>query len=102
MLAAFRVPGALQRTVTMPFGEFPAAGFAAFRFTDMISHAWDLAKATGQNSDLAPDLCESALAMSRQRLEAATASAPVQGEVSISVEACAAARLAAYLGKQAR
>lgn len=103
MLAAFREPGALQRTVTMPFGEFPAAGFAAFRFTDMISHAWDLAKATGQNSDLAPELCETALTMSRQRLDGRDRSAlPFKDEVSISLEACAADRLAAYLGKQVR
>ena len=30
MITAFREPGALQRMVTMPFGEFPAAGLAAF------------------------------------------------------------------------
>ena len=69
MIAAFREPGALGRMVTMPFGEFPAAGLAAFRFTDLLAHAWDLAEATDQDSDLRPDLCESALAMSRERLD---------------------------------
>jgi uncharacterized protein (TIGR03086 family) len=90
----------LQRTVAMPFGEFPAAGFAMFRFGDLISHAWDLAKATDQDSDLAPELCETALAMSRQRLDGRDRSGlPFKDEVSISLEACAADRLAAYLGK---
>jgi uncharacterized protein (TIGR03086 family) len=103
MIAAFRAPGALQRTVTMPFGEFPSAGLAAFRFTDLLSHAWDLAEATDQNCDLAPDLCESALAMSRERLDGRDrAQLPFKDEVLISAGASAAARLAAYLGKQAR
>jgi uncharacterized protein (TIGR03086 family) len=101
MLAAFREPGALQRMVTMPFGEFPAAGLAAFRFTDLLSHAWDLARATGQSCDLAPDLCETALAMSRQRLDGRDrAQLPFKDEVPISADAPAADRLAAYLGKQ--
>src|SRR5262245_41220500 len=103
MLAAFREPGALQRTVTMPFGEFPAAGLAAFRFTDLLSHAWDLARATGQNCNLAPDLCEAALALSRQRLDGRDRSElPFKDEVLISAGAPAAHRLAAYLGKKAR
>jgi uncharacterized protein (TIGR03086 family) len=101
MLAAFREPGALQRTVTMPFGEFPAAGLAAFRFTDLLSHAWDLARATGQECDLAPELCETALAFSRQRLDGRDrANLPFKDEVQISASASAADRLAAYLGKQ--
>jgi uncharacterized protein (TIGR03086 family) len=103
MIAAFREPGALQRTVTMPFGEFPAAGLAAFRFTDLLSHAWDLAEATDQDCDLAPDLCESALAMSRERLDGRDrAQLPFKDEVLISAGAPAASRLAAYLGKQVR
>jgi uncharacterized protein (TIGR03086 family) len=103
MLAAFLEPGALQKMVAMPFGEFPAAGLAAFRFTDLLSHAWDLAEATDQNCDLAPDLCEAALAMSRQRLDGRDRSQlPFKDEVLISAGAPAAARLAAYLGKSAR
>jgi uncharacterized protein (TIGR03086 family) len=103
MIAAFREPGALQRMVTMPFGEFPAAGLAAFRFTDLLSHAWDLAEATDQDCDLAPELCESALAMSRERLDGRDRTQlPFKDEVLISAGAPAAARLAAYLGKQAR
>ncbi|MFN8590308.1 MAG: TIGR03086 family metal-binding protein [Thermomicrobiales bacterium] len=101
MLAAFAAPGALGRMVTMPFGEMPGAGLAAFRFTDLISHAWDLARATGQSTDLAPDLCETALGMSRQYLEGRDRThAPFKDEVPIAADAPAADRLAAYLGKQ--
>ena len=44
MIAAFAEPGALGRTMTLPFGEMPAAGFAGFRFVDLLSHAWDMAR----------------------------------------------------------
>jgi uncharacterized protein (TIGR03086 family) len=77
------------------------AALAALRFSDTIAHAWDLAKATGQNTNLAPELCEAALAISRQRLEGRDrAQMPFNEEVPVPVEACAADRLAGYLGKR--
>ena len=100
MIAAFAEPGALGRTLTLPFGEMPAAGFAMFRFSDLLTHAWDLAQATGQSTDLAPELCEAALAMSRRRLEGMDrAHLPFKDEVHVPEDACAADRLAGYLGK---
>jgi uncharacterized protein (TIGR03086 family) len=101
MIASFEEPGALARMVTMPFGEMPAAGLASFRFTDLIVHAWDLAKATGQSTDLAPELCEAALAMSRQRMASMDrTNMPFKEEVSVPADAPAADRLAGFLGRQ--
>ena len=100
LIAAFEEPGALGRTVTMGFGETPAAMLVALRFSDTIAHAWDLAKATGQNTNLAPDLCEAALAITRQRLEGRDrGQLPFNEEVPVPDDACAADRLAGYLGK---
>jgi uncharacterized protein (TIGR03086 family) len=101
MMAAFDEPGAFDRMVTMPFGEMPAAGLAGFRFVDLVVHTWDLAKATGQETDLAPDLCEAALAMSRQRMTGMDrANMPFKDEVAVLVDAPAADRLAGFLGRQ--
>ncbi len=101
MLAAFEEPGALGRMVTMPFGEMPAAGLAGFRFVDLIVHAWDLAKATGQETEFAPDLCEAALAMSRQRMAGMDrTNMPFKEEVTVPDDAPAADRLAGFLGRQ--
>ena len=101
MMASFEQPGAMGRMVTMPFGEMPAAGLAGFRFVDLVVHAWDLAKATGQDTDLAPDLCEAALAMSRQRMaNMDRANMPFKDEVAVSADAPAADQLAGFLGKQ--
>ena len=100
MIAAFREPGALERQVSLPFGEMPAAGFARFRFNDMIAHAWDLAQATGQNRDIAPELSEIAIVNARERLEGRDrAQTPFKDEVPVPADAPAADRLAGYLGK---
>lgn len=94
-------PGALGRTVQMPFGEMPVAGLAMLRFGDTISHAWDLAKATGQDTDIAPELCELALATVRPRLDSMDRSrSPFKEEVPVPADAPAADRLAGYLGKR--
>jgi uncharacterized protein (TIGR03086 family) len=101
MLAAFSEPGALDRTVTMPFGEMPASRLVTFRWVDLISHAWDLAKATGQDANLAPDLCETALVVSHQLLDGRDRThLPYKDEVPVLAGATAADRLAGYLGKQ--
>ena len=101
MMASFEEPGALGRMVTMPFGEMPAAGLAGFRFLDLIVHAWDLAKATGQDTDLAPELCEVALVMSRQRMtDMDRTNLPFKVEAPVPAAAPAADRLAGFLGRQ--
>jgi uncharacterized protein (TIGR03086 family) len=101
MLAAFAAPGSLSRSVSMPVGPRPVAEFTGFHVIDLMGHAWDLAEATWQNVDLAPELSEEALALARQLLGGLDrARIPFADEVPISANAPAADRLAAYLGKQ--
>ena len=101
MMASFEEPGALGRMVNMPFGEMPAAGLAGFRSIDLIIHAWDLAKATGQDTNLAPELCEAALATSRQRMTGMDrTNMPFKEEVIVPADAPAADRLAGFLGRK--
>jgi uncharacterized protein (TIGR03086 family) len=102
MLATFEEPGALERTVNLRSTEVPAALFATFRFGELIHHAWDLAKATGQNTDLAPELSEIALATARRQMDGMDRGADGQfkAEVPVPADAPAADRLAGYLGKQ--
>lgn len=54
--AAFARPGALERTVRLPFGEVPGAFLMTMVTTDQLTHGWDLARATGQSTDLDPEL----------------------------------------------
>lgn len=46
--AAFNTPGALDQMVKLPFGEMPAGVALNIAIMDVITHACDIAKATGQ------------------------------------------------------
>ena len=63
--AAFKAPGALDKTVKLPFGEMPASIALNIAVFDVATHAADLARATGQ--PMPPDdLLETALAIGKQ------------------------------------
>lgn len=47
LLTAFHAPGALERTVTVPFGTVPAAVALRLRVIEALVHGWDLVQATG-------------------------------------------------------
>ena len=64
-LDAFGAPGALERLITLPFGEFPGAFLLGILTQDQFVHGWDLARATGQPADLDPGLAAELLASAR-------------------------------------
>jgi uncharacterized protein (TIGR03086 family) len=49
--ADFAVPGVLDKIVKLPFGEMPAGVALNIAIMDVMTHAVDIAKATGQNID---------------------------------------------------
>jgi len=62
-LAALREPGVLERACVSPLGfEWTVADAAAGIFMDTLVHTWDLARATGQDSNLDPALVEACVA----------------------------------------
>ena len=59
--------GALERIVTLPNGvELPGAVVFDLLKVDLLVHAWDLARSTGQPLDMSDDAVEPALALARQ------------------------------------
>ena len=67
VVAAFRRPGALERTVQVPFGTVPGAVALHLRLTEVLVHGWDVARATGQVAAFPEDLAEQELAFTRRR-----------------------------------
>src|SRR5438046_630892 len=63
--AAFSSEGALEKMVKLPFGEMPAGVALNIAVMDVMTHALDIAKATGQTVD-DDELLESALTIGRQ------------------------------------
>jgi len=66
-LAAFSAEGAMERLFPLSIGEVPGHFAVLARSSDQLAHAWDLAKATGRSTDLAPELYEWALAFLQER-----------------------------------
>lgn len=64
-LSAFSAPGAMEKMVTLPFGELPGSAFVMLAANDQFQHGWDLAKATGQGTDLDPELAGQLLGFAR-------------------------------------
>ena len=68
--AAFREPGALERTVSSPFGEMPGDAFARLLAFDLLMHTWDLAQATQQSVDVPDELVAAVDAFAHQAITA--------------------------------
>ena len=63
----FAEPQALTRTYQLPIGEISGAVFIELRTSDLLVHAWDLAIATGQPTDLDPELAGTSSRSRRRR-----------------------------------
>ena len=101
-VAAFQGEGVMGKTISLPFGDMPGAAFVGLASTDTFVHGWDLAKATGQSTDLDSDLAAALLAQSRQSISDAFRSpeGAVFGlEQTAPDGATNADQLAAFLGR---
>jgi uncharacterized protein (TIGR03086 family) len=102
LMGAIRSPGALERTITTPFGEMPGDAFARFLVLDGLVHGWDIATATGQAYEPSDALVAEADAFARQAIAPtmrdgdtfAAATEPPAGATPIE-------RLAAFTGRSA-
>ncbi len=102
-VAAFNEEGAMGRSVTLPFGDMPGSAWFGLATMDTFTHGWDLAKATGQDTDLAPELATQLLAQARQSISPQFRSddgAVFGHEQSAPDGASAADQLAAFLGRK--
>lgn len=100
---AFSAEGALEQNYQLPFGEMPGFAVMGLASTDTFQHGWDLAKATGQSTDLNSELAGQLLAQSRQSIQDSfrgPEGAPFGAEQICSDGACNADQLAAFLGRE--
>jgi uncharacterized protein (TIGR03086 family) len=94
----------MDKTMKLPFGDVPGGVYVMIASTDMFTHAWDLAKATGQSTDLDPELAAQLLEFARvalhEEMRGPDGVAPFGLEVRVDDGAPAADRLAAFMGRQ--
>ena len=98
---SFAAPDGLTRIIEMPFGSVPGSVLIGMRTTDVITHAWDLARATEQSPDIDPEVAEAALEASKMRLsdDFRGPGKPFGLRQPCDDDRPAADRLAAYLGR---
>ena len=103
LVAAFRAPGAMTKPMKLPFGELPGSVCVWIAAGDIFTHGWDLAKATGQRTDLEPDVAARLLAQIEPILpddmRGPDGEAAFGPRVEIANSAPAADRLAAFEGR---
>jgi uncharacterized protein (TIGR03086 family) len=102
---AFGRPEALEKMITLPFGTIPGSVYLGIATTDAFTHAWDLARATGQSTDLDPELAGRLLEGSRLFIQpefrGEDGTRPFGAEQPAPPYATNADALAAFLGRKA-
>jgi len=97
--AALAADGALDGVYAGPLGEASGTMLARMRTNEMMVHGWDLARATGQSTDLDPELAAECIEDIRRVQESGRAQpmfAPMQ---DAPADATVADRLAAAAGR---
>jgi uncharacterized protein (TIGR03086 family) len=98
--ATLSQPGLLERTVTTPTGEAPGADLVHLRVAELVVHGWDLARATGQSTDIDPALADFVFDTWKARMgDRPRTMVPFEDPQPVPGGAFAADRLAAYLGR---
>jgi uncharacterized protein (TIGR03086 family) len=98
----FARPGSMTAMFELPFGRLPGSVVIGMRSTDVLTHAWDLAAATGQSTDLDPELATHLLAAARERVrpDFRGPGRPFGEEQGCPSERPPADQLAAFLGRK--
>ena len=96
----FRAPGAMDAMCAVSYGPVPGSVYAGHRFIDVLVHGWDLAKGTGQDTTLDPDLAAACWAVVEPQAELLRGSGAFNTDVAAPEGADAQTRLLAALGRR--
>lgn len=99
LASAIGTAGALDQTITAPFGEVSGETFARFVVLDGLVHGWDLAIATGQGYHPSSALVAEAHAFAEGALDGLRDGDTFAGANAAPRSATAIERLAAYTGR---
>jgi uncharacterized protein (TIGR03086 family) len=93
----------LSGTYRTPVGEGPGSLLVSMRFNELVVHAWDVAKASGQSTDLDRELAEESLAHLKASPHLPRGEGkPFGEEKPAPPDAVPADRLAAFMGREIR
>jgi uncharacterized protein (TIGR03086 family) len=98
---AVTAPGAMEAVCHLSFGDFSGADYSAQLFLDLLIHGWDIAKATGQDTRLPPDLVEACIPIAQEITAMARGSGVYGNDLPVSPDADQQTRLLALVGRRA-
>lgn len=101
--AAWADDASLDAKVTVPWGTMPGRAALSGYVQEVVTHGWDLASATGQQTELDPELATWVLALARRILPPeprGVAGIPFGPVVPVPDDAGVYARLAGWLGRK--
>lgn len=99
---AWRRPGVLDQMCRLPFGDMPGRFALALHLVEVLVHGWDVAKATGLDTKLEPELAGAALRTVEMAVtdDLRGPGGPFGPEVEVPEDAPVGDRLVAFLGRQ--
>ena len=98
--AAFHRPGALEQPCAVSYGPVPGEIYCGHRVLDVLIHGWDVAKATGQDATLPPELVDACIEIVTPQAELLAASGMFETGVEAPTGADAQTHLLALLGRR--
>ena len=98
--ATFRRPGALDAPCAVSYGPVPGSVYAGHRMLDVFVHGWDLAAATGQDTNLDPALMQACREVIAPQVEAFRAAGALGDELPVPPDATDQQRFLAMLGRR--
>ena len=99
--AAVAQPGALKRTVHLSFGDASGQEYIMQLTADLAIHAWDLARATGQDDALDPDAVALLLPWTEANADLVAGSGMFGSRIDAGPDAPDDVRLLGLLGRRA-
>ncbi|MFB6393776.1 TIGR03086 family metal-binding protein [Polymorphospora lycopeni] len=99
LVAEFARDGVLTGEFVTPGGPEPGRQLVQTRFIELLVHGWDLARATGQDTELDPALCRACLDILRRRRLPRGPDRPFAEERPTTGDLHPADRLAAFAGR---
>jgi uncharacterized protein (TIGR03086 family) len=98
--AVFRAPGAMKQPCAVSYGPVPGEVYCGHRLLDVLVHGWDVAKATGQDTTLPPELVEAVIAVVEPQADMLVGSGMFSTDVAAPGGADPQTRLLAMLGRR--
>ena len=95
----FEMPGALDAPCAVSYGPVPGEVYAGHRVIDVLIHGWDVASATGQRTDIDPQLIDACWQVVRPQLSLLQGSGAFGIECADEVDNDPQSSLLAALGR---